>query len=133
MSNNLVYKISKIEYIQRERFEAEVTVTDGEHELVCYSDNQPIEVGQVLTVPILALDCFTPIRISAVEAHQIRRIHQSFAHDIVGTVENRDQGWVRVGEFLIEIDAGLPLDIQNGETVAFVCERLDLCIPTKPA
>lgn len=105
--------------------EAEVIVSDGECELLCYAfPIAAVEIG----MPVSGLSGFLCGDITRAENPHcaITKLPPHFAYHLTGMLLSRQTGIVRVGGLEISLDAHMPNDLSNGEYISFDVQRVDL-------
>lgn len=117
--------IKEVIWISKDSSEAEVLVTDGRYELVCFAHPFNGKPGDVVEQDIIALDCNEVERVMATEGHA-RRTDDYFAHDLTLKVDDARRGKLSLGNIKISARNCLPNDIVDGEYVNLICSRLDL-------
>lgn len=117
--------IKKIEWISEEIKEAEIIVSDGTFELLCFSHPCSFVEGQIIDKYISTLDANNIVR---VDEHTlvVEKAEEYFAYNITGKVIDIKNGIVQVGSMYLIVDGYMPGDIVNGEFISFRCMRLDL-------
>lgn len=118
-------KIKKIDWLSREALEAEVVVTDGESEIICFAHPLNYKVDSDLEEPIYCFDVVDLVK-SDEEVHMIEKLDGHFEYRFTGQLIDKQLETVEVGQFLLELDANWPGDIKNGDFVSFVSKRLDI-------
>lgn len=108
--------------------EADIIVSDGEHQLLCYA--HPFTESEQFT-----LSAFMPDHIMAADEadYRIEKTTDSYySLRLQGVLIDRDNRLVRIGALLIELDGGIPNDIEECEFIEFTAERIDW-IPAHPS
>lgn len=120
--------IKKISWLSREALEAEVIISDGNFDIVCFAHPLIMELGDQLTEPLYSLNpsniikIYNPNMLSLVE-----KLSRPFSYFVQGKLKDRESGIVQLGEIEIEIDCNfLPADITNGDSISFSTDRFDL-------
>jgi len=102
--------------------EAEIIVSDGEHDVLC---NAWKFVSNRNNFSLNAFSVKEVERSYVHECYAVRNDYSYFAYDICGKLT--DNGIVAVGSVLINIDLNdIPKDIQKNEYIKFSCLRIDL-------
>lgn len=117
-------KIYKIDWLSKDAKEAEVYLSDGDFSIVCFSHPLNQIVGDVVRLPIYALNARYILK--GDEMFLIEKVLSVFGYKISGRVVNIDNNLIKVGEFIIELDVSLPNDIQIDDFVLFTCDRIDI-------
>lgn len=113
------------EWISREAEEALLRLTDGEHSLTCFSHPHRHLGVELSRSSLLVMGAKSIVRMTASEV-SIRQVGEGFTHEIVGVVADRAAPQVKVGDLLLELDVPLPGDVEEGDVVGFIAERIDL-------
>ncbi len=105
--------------------EADIIVTDGVHEIMCYC--HPIENPQVnqnvKSISTLAAD---KIMTAPYEEPNVKKTDESYySYDLIGKIINIDESLISIGELIIKLDGYLPGDIQVGDIVKLYAVRMD--------
>ena len=112
--------IKNINYIDKDVNEVEITLNDGQVELMAYCDNYreiaPLILSTFMTSDVMISDDKT-----------FRAINKgNYSHTIQGELYSKELGIVRVGKFFISIDKEeIPGDVFDGDFIIFNCIRLD--------
>lgn len=117
--------VKEINWISKEALEAEVIVTDGQFELLCFSHPLEKEKGEQLTEPLSALDPDKVVRLETPRLH-IKKLDNTFDYLIEGKLIDKESGHVRLGEIIIAVGShAIPGDLEDGDYISFICDRLD--------
>ncbi|WP_026683878.1 hypothetical protein [Heyndrickxia coagulans] len=116
-------EIKNIEWISKEALEAEVIVTDGETEIRCFAQPLNYAEGCVLKNPIYCFNVSDIIKAKRPK-YTIERLDEYFSYRFTGKLVNKAK--VIVGKFLLELDNKIPGDINEGDFISFLCQRLDI-------
>ena len=112
--------IKNINYIDKDVNEVEITLNDGQVELIAYCYNyrevNPITLGAFMTSNVMISDDKT-----------FKATNDgNYSHTIQGELYSKELGKVRVGKFFISIDKEeIPGDVFDGDFITFECVRLD--------
>ena len=105
--------------------EADIVVTDGVHEIMCYC--HPIDNPQVnqsvKSISTLYADDIMSEPNEELTAKKTDESHYSYY--LVGKVINREKGLISIGKLIIEIDGYLPGDVKVGDIVKLSAVRMD--------
>lgn len=119
----MMYIREIVEYY-RDDNEAEVLVSDGSFDLVCYLfPAKNLQVGQVVEV-IYAFNCSNIVINSAGEYH-VEKKGGYYSYVLTAKVVDRKNQLVIIGDLLIRIDVAIPADIMDGQYISFSVLRLD--------
>jgi len=112
--------IKNINYVDKDVNEVEITLNDGQVELLAYCDNYheitPMTLSAFMTSDVMISDDKT-----------FKATNDgSYSHTIQGELYSKILGIVRVGNFYISIDKEeIPGDVCDGDFITFNCTRLD--------
>ena len=115
--------ISKVTYLDKEKQEADVWVSDGTHSVLCYLypvDNQ--FVGQYISI-IICFGCKN-LQKSDCKVFQIKKLPSYYAYSVIAQVVSSQT--VRVGDIIIQINENIPADITTGDFISFDSLRFDI-------
>ena len=117
--------IKRIESFDKESGEADVYVSDGTYEVLCYSCsfNEALKSKQIDC--IYALGCEDVYK-SSLQSFDMIKNQSYYAYSFVAQVISKSLKRVRVGELIIEIDSYIPNDIFDGEYVWCSAQRFDI-------
>lgn len=119
-------KIKKVNWISQEALEAEVIVTDGEFEIICFAQPLNYLEESELIEPIYCLNVSNLVRSEKAE-YSIEKLDAPFAYRVIGKLIDKNYEKVKLGELLLELDNNLlPGDINEGDFLSFCCQRLDI-------
>ncbi|TQR39814.1 hypothetical protein C7Y47_01960 [Lysinibacillus sphaericus] len=119
-------KIKKINWISQEALEAEVVVTDGELEIMCFAQPLNYLEESELIEPIYCLNVSNLVKAEKSE-YSIEKLDDYFAYRLIGKLIDKQYEKVKLGELLLELDNNLlPGDINEGDFISFCCQRLDI-------
>lgn len=115
--------IKKIQWISEDALEADVVITDGVYELICFSQPCTYKEEDVIKEVIYA---YNPhfIHLSDKREEYIE-MYSIGGYKLTVRVIDAKKQLVSIGDILIEIDC-IPGDIVNGDIIEFSCSRLDL-------
>ena len=119
-------KLKKINWISKEIKEAELYLSDGEFNLVCFSQPFDVDANFSFITPLYTLNANEVIRDFNEEMRVVKRAETPFGYELSGKVIDKENSRIRLGKFLIELDIDLPNDIYNNDYVSFKCERIDV-------
>ena len=114
--------IKNIKEYDIEANEAEIIVSDGYYEILCYA--QPFEKkdGQFTLLGFMAKD----IRKSLNNNYLIEKdLTNYFAYKLQGKLINVKNGLVAIGEIIIRIEERIPNDIRENDFIEFTVLRID--------
>ncbi|MBR2466703.1 MAG: hypothetical protein IKB38_07245 [Clostridia bacterium] len=117
--------IKKIISFDKESGEADVCVSDGTYEVLCYSCSFSEMLKSKQIDCIYAFGCEDVYK-SSLQSFDIIKNEQYYAYFFVAQVISKSLKRVRVGELIIEIDSYIPNDIFDGEYVWCSAQRFDV-------
>jgi hypothetical protein len=118
--------VKRCEWISKGAQEAILTIGDDDLECVAFSHPCNIQVGDHLREPLLAISIRGVTKEQLKAQLVMRRLGNSFAHEILAEVVDLKKRLVAVGPIVIEMDDVLPGDISVGDLIQFSCGRLDV-------
>lgn len=119
-------KIKNIFLISKEAKEAEVILTDGEYELICFCQPCKKKIGEEI---LEELYCFNNNSvIKAKESfYAIEKMCDPFSYYLTGKLYKKNEGIVQIGDFLLQLEENtIPNDIKESDYVTFSVARIDL-------
>ncbi|WP_394747812.1 hypothetical protein [Spongiimicrobium salis] len=118
--------IKEIKWISKDALEAEIIVSDGENDLLCFSHPFKMNEGDQLIDPIYAFEASKIQKLDAL-SFKIKKLKGSFDYSIQGQLMNKELGIVKLGNILIDIGNDfIPSDLKNNDYISFNCERFDI-------
>lgn len=119
-------KIKKIDWLSFEALEAEVIVTDGEFELVCFSHPFNYQLESNLKEPIYSFDANNIVK-SDRQVYTLKKLDDNFSYHVTGKLVDIEKGKVMLGNLSIELDDDiLPGDIKENDFISFSSPRFDI-------
>ncbi|AKQ72683.1 MULTISPECIES: hypothetical protein [Bacillus] len=118
-------KIKKIDWLSKEALEAEVVVTDGESEIICFAHPLNYKIDSNLEGPIYCFDVAELVKVDK-KSFIIEKLDGHFEYRFTGQLIDKQLETVKVGQFLLELDTDWPGDIKDGDFVSFISKRLDI-------
>lgn len=119
-------KIKLINWLSREAKEAEVLLSDGKFNITCFSHPFNYQSTKIITQPLYSLNASDMIVVNSEQKLSVEKTNESFGYKITGYVFNKKENQVKIGEFIIELDNQIPLDINEGNYLSFICDRIDI-------
>ena len=117
--------IQKIMRFDKKSKEAEVIVSDGAYEILCYAfPIDTIRIGMIVG-GLSGFSCGNVVRADR-QRCAVSKLPPCFAYRMIGTVLSKRERTVCVGGLKISLDEYMPNDISDGEYVSFEVMRLDL-------
>ena len=111
-------KIENVNWLSKTAQEAEVCLSDGDFQIVCFSQPFYHEVR----LPSYAINT-NNIVCSSERKCSVEKKGESFEYKFSGKILNKEH--IKIGEFIIQLDVPLPKDIEEGY-ISFECERVDI-------
>lgn len=121
-------KITKLNWISEAAKEAELTVSDGIHECLAFSQPCNVQENETLIEPLHAMDIENLRKVfDQTYDEKIMRINESyFSHYCVAKVVKTSESIVSVGSIIIQLESTIPSWANEGDLVEFSCSRLDI-------
>ena len=116
--------IKKINDSDGDGFCYDVTVSDGNHEILCFSDKK-LNNGSEFTLYSLEP---TDIKKSMQKTYILEHLGKYFVYHIVGKILDLNSGLMRVYGIEFEFGGLLPPDVREGDYIDFINVRMD-CNP----
>ena len=114
--------IKKIIDYEIDAHEADLIVSDGKHDLLCYA--QPFENPEC-SFRLIAFRADN-IVIADNKCYFIRKTDETYySYKLCGQVIDNNKQIVRVFDLVIEIGVGIPNDILKNDYIEFSVERID--------
>ena len=104
--------------------EADILVTDGEYQLLCYAQPFSWKECQTEVAALYAFGCGNIVK-SENCAVNIAKQTDFYAYELSAEVVSKAEGTVKLGQLILHLDAALPGDVQNGDYVTFRLQRID--------
>ena len=109
-------------------YEADIIVTDGISEVLCYCHPAEMYKSGAPVKEILSLFAKDVMRVSSSECLIIKLAYNHYAYHLQGEVINIDEPVIRIGGLEIILDTHLAKDIKLGEFVELDVYRLNCVI-----
>ena len=116
--------IKNIQHYDKFSGEADIIVSDGKFDLLCYYFPTKKNFLGTKVERISSLFAKNIMRVTDKECFT-QKSKDHFAYHLCGEVIDTDKPLIRIGKMIIELDYPLPKDIEKGEYVEFEVERLD--------
>lgn len=114
--------IKKINDYDIEAREADIIISDGEYEILCYA--QPF-INKNAKFTLCAFEADNIIRSSEYNSFVKKTDDGFYSYRLQGKVVNRKKRLVAIGKIVIEINDNIPGDIEENEIIAFSTTRID--------
>ncbi len=111
--------------MSKEAKEAEVYLSDGRFEIICFSHPFNQETEENILLPLYALNA-KDIHFYEENEFSVEKEGSTFEYKLTGYVVNKDDHQIKVGEFIIQLDIPLLNEVQKGDYISFVCDRIDI-------
>ena len=120
--------VKSIHWMDKEDKEAEVIVSDGKNEILCFSHPFSGAIGDILVNPLECMDA-EEIQILDDENFNIEKIDPNdyFEYKIGGKLISADKKLVLVGDLLLSLEGcDIPKDLKNNNFVTFITSRINI-------
>ena len=125
LENKIMIKIEKIVWMSKEANEAEIYLSDGKFNIISFSHPFNGSEGDLFDGILYGFNA-TRIFSSEEKKFSIEKSSDYFGYLFIGILIDSKMKHVKVGEFVIELDNDIPLDILENTYISFECERIDL-------
>lgn len=117
-------KVKDIIWINKDIGEADVVITDGKYEVICFAHPFNQKVGDEIfdTISVFESSNFEK---SDKSIGDIRHLGNG-RYFFVARLMDVEEGIVQIGEIVIHDIDGIPPNIKKDEFVQFIAERVDL-------
>ncbi|NMH87389.1 hypothetical protein [Flavivirga algicola] len=105
-------KIYKVKWLSKEAGEAEVYLSDGYFNLMCFCHPFNQAIGDSVPQPLYTLNVKDIFILDDEEIFSVTKEEDSFDYKLTGQVINKDENQIKIGEFILELDNPLPNDVQ---------------------
>lgn len=116
-------KIKEILNYDKEAKEADMLISDGEFEILCYAF--PFENKNPNNFTLEAFMTKDIIRVEDKSCSVIKSPDGYYAYYLRGKIINIKQRLVAIGNIIINLDDDIPKDIKNNEFIEFFVLRID--------
>lgn len=117
--------VKKIDWISKNAMEAEVILSDGVFDIICFSQPFSFKEGDTIKSYIYIFDT-QKIYFSNLNEEYVKKNGSLFEYELCGVIKDKLSNIIKIGDFLIELDIPLPNDLYNGDYVVVFCERIDI-------
>lgn len=118
-------RIKNILYFSKEDQEAEVIISDGDYDLICYACPIDTLERSAGIRELFAFSCMDIVRADERRC-SVKKLPQHYAYAMTAKVHSKQKGIVCLGKLRIRLDGDIPNDISDGEYISFRVQRLDL-------
>jgi hypothetical protein len=119
-------KVRNIEWLSKNAKEAEVTISDGHYECICFCHPCLLSLGEVISSPLIAFDTEQVIKIDDKAIPSITNTKNISEYAITGRLVGLKPNIVEIGNIVIDIGNYIPKDLHIGNLISFRCSRLDI-------
>ena len=124
--NLFIMKVAHINWISKDALEAEVVISDGQFQLLCFAQPFSGAINDIIESFPMAFDVIDIIKIDHDE-FLINKLDGTFDQQISGKLIDKNAGLVKIGDIIVCIDSKqIPGDIVENDFIAFVCSRFDI-------
>lgn len=119
-------QIINIIWLSQEALEAEVIVSDGAHNIMCFSQPFQCEIGDELDGPLYCFNVTELVK-SKDNIPYIEKLNDHFSYRLTCKLHDKENLQVMLGNLLIELDNDtIPGDILEDDFITFECQRIDI-------
>lgn len=118
-------KVMKIKWLSQDAREAEVLLSDGVFSILCFGHPFNQAIGSTVAQPLHTLEAKYVVRAHNKE-FSVEGEEGAFECKMTARVVDREENQIKIGEFTVELDTPFPGDIEVGDYVSFLCERIDI-------
>ena len=119
-------QIVNFNWLSKEASEAEVHLSDGEFRLTCFSHPFKIEKVENRSFRLYALNTQHIYKVENERKFFIEKGEDPYNYIIIGKVLDNLKGFLKIGEFIIELDTPIPSDVDTNSYISFYCDRIDI-------
>lgn len=124
--------IKKINHIDYDSGEADIIVSDGEYELLCYCALiQESILKNICDINEIESFLCANIRRIDTSSYLVQKNNGYYSYHLQGAVISSSERIVCIGDIFIKLDIPLPKDICNHEFIEFDVVRLDCSIKSR--
>lgn len=116
--------IKEIAWINKEIGEADVVVTDGTYEIICFAHPFSQKKGEEVRGILSIFEHFSLTRSNITE--YVTKHLGNGKYFFVASLLDKTKGIVQIGQIHIHDIEGVPEEIAEGEYVQFIAPRIDL-------
>ena len=119
--------ISEILELNKNDKEADVYVSDGNYNIMCYIyPIDSVQIGAVIK-KIITYGCKKITRTNDC-LFNVEKLSDYYSYFITAKVKSREENLVVIGNILVQLDDYIPNDISDEEYVSFFVERFDAVV-----
>lgn len=119
-------QVMQVAWLSEAAREAEVTVGDGEFELVCFCQPCRLEIGQTIGAPLHTLDAREILIEPADAPIGVDQRADSFENRITARLIDPARRLVALGQIALTLDGEIPGDAIEGDVISFCSDRIDI-------
>lgn len=116
--------IKKIVQMSKADNEAEILVSDGVFDILCYVNPLGTIAEHKQITSVYGFMC-TEILRPEKDAACIVKLPEYYAYRIVGKIVHKEERIIQLGEIMIHLDTEIPNDMEDGEFVSVAVLRFD--------
>ena len=116
--------MSSIKHWSNQDKEADILVTDGEYQLLCYAQPFSWKECQTEVAALYAFGCENIVKSESCAVNIVKQTNY-YAYELSAKVLSKVERTVKLGQLVLHLDAAIPGDIQNGVYVTFRLQRID--------
>lgn len=116
--------MSSIKHWSNQDKEADILVTDGEYQLLCYAQPFSWKECQTEVAALYAFGCENIVKSESCAVNIVKQTNY-YAYELSAKVLSKVERTVKLGQLVLHLDAAIPGDIQNGDYVTFRLQRID--------
>ncbi len=117
-------QMSSIKHWSNQDKEADILVTDGEYQLLCYAQPFSWKECQTEVAALYAFGCENIVKSESCAVNIVKQTNY-YAYELSAKVLSKVERTVKLGQLVLHLDAAIPGDIQNGDYVTFRLQRID--------
>lgn len=118
--------VEKINWIDKEEREADVTITDGIYSVLCFSHPCNQNEKDIFNNLIYCFDAYDIVKSFECNPAIIKK-SGFYEYMLSGELKSKEDKIVKIGELQIDIsDGDIPKDINEGDYIEFQVMRLDV-------
>ncbi len=120
-------KIINAKWLSIDAREAELILSDGQFDIICFSHPFYGKVGDSVPQPLYAVNANGICLNDTTGTNQfLEKLPGYFGYRLVGDIVDICDACLKIGDFIIKLDAGLHGDLRVGDLISVYCDRIDL-------
>lgn len=116
--------IKKILQISKDDNEADIIVSDGVFDILCYVNPLVAIATNSRIISIYGFMC-TDVYRTDKQVDSVEKLPEYYAYRIIGKIFSKAEHIIQIGEIMIHIDSEIPNDMEDGEYVSVKVLRFD--------